>query len=135
MVTLLRLRRGLEIEILADLMEVSASHISRDVTIWFHLLGRDLLFLIKWPTRHQVQSTLPKAFCGYPRTRVIIDCTEFQLQRPSLSSVQIKTFFSYKNRNTAKCPIGITPRGPFHMCLICRQVQFQTRRLWKCLGI
>lgn len=96
-VTLLRLRRGLEMEFLADLMAVSTSLISRIVTTWFHLLGRELSFLVQWPTKQQVQSNLPRAFRFFPKTRVIIDCTEFQLQRPSLPSVQRKTYSSYKH--------------------------------------
>lgn len=113
LVTLLRLRRGLEVDQLSDLIGVASSSISRIVTTWLYLLSRELQFLVKWPSRRQVQKVLPSSFRHFQRTRVILDCTEFQLQKPSLPSVQRKSYSSYKHRNTAKCLVGVTPRGTF----------------------
>ncbi|KAK7101626.1 uncharacterized protein [Littorina saxatilis] len=113
LVVLVRLRRALEVNMLSDLMGVSSSLVSRIFITWIHMLSRELCFLIKWPTRARVLSRLPRAFRFFPKTRVIIDCTEFQLQKPSLPSVQRKTYSSYKHRNTAKCLVGVTPRGAF----------------------
>lgn len=113
LVTLLRLRRGLEVDQLSDLIGVASSSISRIVTTWLHLLSRELKFLVKWPSRRQVQKVLPSSFRHFQRTRVILDCTEFQLQTPSLPSVQRKSYSSYKHRNTAKCLVGVTHRGTF----------------------
>ena len=45
----------------------------------------------------------------YERTRVIIDCTELFIQRPSAPDVQQLTYSTYKSHNTAKALIGITP--------------------------
>lgn len=45
----------------------------------------------------------------YPNTRVIIDCTEIFIQRPTSTNVQQLTWSSYKQNNTAKALIGVTP--------------------------
>ena len=47
----------------------------------------------------------------YPTTRVIIDATEVFIQQPSLPELQQRTFSSYKNHNTFKALIGISPSG------------------------
>jgi len=47
----------------------------------------------------------------YPSTRCIIDATEVFIQKPQNPSAQQLTFSSYKNHNTFKALIGITPSG------------------------
>ena len=65
-----------------------------------------------WPSRDYIQSTMPKAFRdSYPSTRVIIDCTELFIERPTSFRSQSATYSSYKNHNTAKGLIGISPAG------------------------
>ena len=55
---------------------------------------------------------MPKEFKEqFPMTRVIIDGTEIPIQKPSNISDQSATWSSYKNRNTLKCLVGISPRG------------------------
>ena len=67
-----------------------------------------------WPSRAQVQSTMPAQFkCQYPNTRIIIDATEIYIQSTSNPSAQQLNFSSYKNHNTAKAMAGITPSGAF----------------------
>ena len=54
---------------------------------------------------------MPKEFAPYPNTRIIIDCTEFFIQRPSSLQSQCETFSHYKHHNTFKVLIGISPGG------------------------
>ncbi|XP_068676861.1 uncharacterized protein [Montipora foliosa] len=46
-------------------------------------------------------------------TRVIIDCTEFFIEKPSSPSAQKATWSDYKHHNTVKSLVGITPSGAF----------------------
>ena len=46
-----------------------------------------------------------------PSTRVIIDCTEFPIEKPSDPDSQRCTWSTYKNRNTFKLLVGISPSG------------------------
>jgi hypothetical protein len=47
----------------------------------------------------------------YPKTRVIIDWTEIFIEMSTSCRSQSITFSSYKNHNTAKDLIGISPNG------------------------
>lgn len=47
----------------------------------------------------------------YPSTRCIIDATEIFIEQPSSPTAQQLTFSTYKNHNTLKALIGITPSG------------------------
>ena len=111
--TLVRLRRGFEVEVISDLFGIHPSSISRIFTTWINFLYLELQFLLSWPSKEQVKATLPKQFKPFPKTRVVIDCTEFFVQKPSLPSLQRLTWSSYKHHNTFKSLIGITPTGTF----------------------
>jgi DDE superfamily endonuclease len=55
---------------------------------------------------------MPQEFKAlFPSTKVVIDGTEIPIQKPSNIQEQSATWSSYKNRNTLKCLIGISPRG------------------------
>ena len=55
---------------------------------------------------------MPQVFKDqYPSTRVIIDATEIFIEQPHLPEIQKMTFSSYKNHNTYKALIGISPSG------------------------
>ena len=55
---------------------------------------------------------MPKSFSGmYPNTRVVIDATEIYVEKPSLPDIQQMTFSNYKNSNTFKVLVGISPSG------------------------
>ena len=47
----------------------------------------------------------------YPMTRVVLDATEIFIEKPSLPDVQQMTFSSYRNDNTFKALVGISPSG------------------------
>ena len=65
-----------------------------------------------WPPRALIHSCIPKAFKEkYPSTRVIIDATELFIEQPSLPELQQLTFSNYKNHNTYKGLVGISPSG------------------------
>jgi hypothetical protein len=111
--TLVRIRRGLDVEVLSDIFGVHASAISRIFSTWINFLYQELRFLISWPSREQIIKSLPKQFKHFPKTRSIIDCTEFFIQKPSLPSSQCITWSQYKHRNTFKALVSISPTGTF----------------------
>ncbi|KAK3106344.1 hypothetical protein FSP39_018181, partial [Pinctada imbricata] len=65
------------------------------------------------PSKEQVLMNLPKCFKYFSNTRIVIDCTEFYVQKPSLPSSQPVTWSSYKHQNTLKLLEGISPSGTF----------------------
>ena len=64
-----------------------------------------------WPHREIVKVNLPLPFSRYPRTRAIIDCTEYFIQKPIRPAAQKVTWSSYKHSNTFKQLIAISPSG------------------------
>ena len=47
----------------------------------------------------------------YPLTRVVLDCTELFIEKPSCFRAQSETYSSYKSHNTAKGLVAIAPNG------------------------
>ena len=65
-----------------------------------------------WPTREQVDQTMPQTFKdSYPKTHVIIDCTEFYCEAPKSLELKGNMYSDYKGRETYKALVGITPSG------------------------
>ena len=65
-----------------------------------------------WPPRPLVNSFMPKVLKDlYPSTRVIIDAIEVFIETPSLPELQQMTYSSYKNHNTYKSLVEISPGG------------------------
>lgn len=63
---------------------------------------------------------MPEAFKKeYPNTRVIIDTAEFYVDHSSSLLSQACTFSAYKNKNTVKVLIGITPSGAISFVFKC----------------
>jgi len=115
--TLMRLRLDLPILLIADLFTVSASHVTEITITWIAYLNQTLVpALIVWPSQEQIRSRMPLGFKlgGYGRTRTVIDCTEFYIDRPGNKEEQYRTYSSYKSHNTLKCLIGVNPNGAFN---------------------
>ena len=109
---MVRLRLGLNVEDLADRFYVSSSTISRIFTTWINLMYVKFKELPMWMSRSKVDKWMPSCFKKwYPSTRVIIDATEFFIQKPSSLARQSATWSSYKNHNTFKVLVGISPDG------------------------
>ena len=100
---------GLDI---ANRFGISHAQYSRIETTWLGFLYHRMRALPIWASREHVQKTMPQAFKDtYPKTRVITDCTEIYIEMPTSFRSQSATYSSYKNHNTAKGLIEISPAG------------------------
>ena len=107
-----RLRCGFLLQDLAHRYGMPPAHISRIWTTWITNLHHHLRALPIWPSRQFVDANMPTCFKQtFPKTRVIIDCTEFLIEMPSSCRSQSVTFSNYKHHNTAKSLLGISPNG------------------------
>ena len=112
--TLVRLRLGLLVQHLSDVFAISNSSVSKVFTTWICFLAiilKDVLLI--WPSKESVRKNLPQSFKSYPSTRVVIDCTEIFIQKPTSPTAQRATWSEYKSHNTKKTLVGITPSGFF----------------------
>ena len=110
--TCARLRCGYPLEDFADRFKVSTTTLSRIFTTWINLMFVKFRELQVLPYRHKVDVNMPSCFKSMcPSTRIVIDCTEFYMQRPSSLESQSASFSAYKNTNTCKLLVGISPDG------------------------
>lgn len=109
---LVYLRTGISQNFLAHLFQTQQCAVSKICTKLSDIIYEKIKRIPIWPSRDQLQKKMPPAFFKlYPNCRVVIDCTEFKIQRPSSPEMQQATFSYYKNTNTLKAMVGITPSG------------------------
>ena len=67
--------------------------------------------IFPFPTQELVRKNMPKEFAEFSTTRIILDCTELFIQRPSAMLAQSDTWSDYKHHNTWKLLVGVMPNG------------------------
>ncbi|GFY62423.1 uncharacterized protein TNIN_269761 [Trichonephila inaurata madagascariensis] len=88
------------------------STVSRDFNFVTDVLYEKLKLQDVFLFKDQVILYMPPPFRMYSKNvRIIDDCTEIEVQKPSSPMEQQMTFSRYKNFNTFKGMIGITPNG------------------------
>ncbi len=67
---------------------------------------------VVWLDKPTIQARMPQAFKAlYPNTRVIIDASEIECERPTSVRQRVLMYSNYKARFTVKFLIGIAPSG------------------------
>lgn len=112
LLTLVKLRHNFPESDLGNRFGISQSSVSRIFTTWVLCLYHSFREVNIWPSRRLVNMFMPESFAKkYPSTRVVIDATEFAIEKPANPDVQAATWSSYKNMNTLKLLVGVTPNG------------------------
>jgi len=107
-----RLHAGLLVEDLADRFQISVSTCSRIFLAWINLLYVVLGSVNIWPSSECVSKFRPVLMKDkFPSVRVIVDCTEIFVQKPSSLVANTQFFSSYKSHATFKGLLGIAPHG------------------------
>ena len=97
---------------LAQRFSISQSTVSRIFSTWTLCLYYTFKEINIWPSRALINKYMPKDFQDkFPSTRVVIDATEFPLEKPSNPDIQAATWSNYKNHNTLKLLVGVSPNG------------------------
>ena len=119
--TLIKLKRASANEDLAERFNLSSKYVSSIVITWVNLMAATFRKTNTWLSKKKVRKLMPNSFKPiYSDVRVIVDCTELEIERPSDFEIQSATYSTYISRNTVKGLIGLSPTG---QCL------YQT--LWK----
>ena len=111
LLVLMRLKAGLFVQDLTDRFGVSISSVSRICITWINLLYFELKDILPFPSQELVRKNMPEEFAEFASTRIILDCTELFIQRPSAMLAQSETWSDYKHHNTWKLLVGVTPNG------------------------
>jgi hypothetical protein len=82
---------------------ISQTTVSRIVISWTRFVYSVVSSIDLWPSKDQIQEALPfEMKKNYPSVRVIVDCTEFEIEQSNNPQAQQDTWSTYKNTNTAK---------------------------------
>ncbi|XP_075967277.1 uncharacterized protein LOC142970741 [Anarhichas minor] len=109
---LCHLRQGFLVQDLATRFNVSQATVSRICITWTNFLYCMLGSILVWPSREKVNELLPLSFKNtFPRTRVILDCTELHVKRATSKVLNSETYPYYKGTITFKSLVGISPYG------------------------
>jgi hypothetical protein len=111
--TLLRLRRGMNVQTLAYIYDSSETLIRNIFKTWIMFLYchfKDYKHLM-FPSRENLRQSIPKVFRKFKNIRASIDCTEFFCEMPQNFAQQGNIFSSYKHHCTFKCLIAVNPSG------------------------
>lgn len=113
LLTLMKLRLNLPNYDLGFRFCVHETTVSRILIKWLQIMDVRLTPLIVWPTKENVQKTMP--WCFMPQYGLdvtsIIDCFEIFIEKPSDLLCRAATWSNYKHYNTAKYLISVTPQG------------------------
>ncbi|XP_052775013.1 uncharacterized protein LOC128213399 isoform X2 [Mya arenaria] len=109
---LCRVRVGLLECDIARRFNISIDTVNMLITTWANFLHLRLGSMNIWPSREQVDKTMPIPFKGkYPTTRVIIECIGIKTEMASSLLSKSQTYSNYKSSNTLKGLIGTAPCG------------------------
>ncbi len=112
LMVLVRLRLNMEVQYLAYHFGIHTSNISRTFRKWVNVMYERLKPLFNWPGREELYRTMPMEFKRkFSKCVVIIDCFEIFMERPAALMARAQTWSNYKQHNTCKLLIGITPQG------------------------
>ena len=133
---LVRIKLGLFEQDLAHSFLLHISSVSRKITTWanylYFLLGTQPI----WPSRSQINQSMPEEFQKlYPTTRVILDCTEIFVQTPSSLLLQSQLYSSYKSNTTLKGLVGIAPHGAITFVSSLYTGAISDKEITRCSGI
>lgn len=96
---------------LAVLFKISKTQCTSMFYSTVSLLAVALKRAIYWPSKEEVLKNMPKCFGKFKNTRVVLDCTEIQIQRLKCLKCRVRSYSHYKGTQTIKYLIGITPSG------------------------
>lgn len=111
--TQMRMRLNLPLHFLSYIFHVPKRSAGRIFNSTLNTLHHRLPGFVWWPTKDQIQISLPMCFQNsqYRNCTSIIDCFEIFIERPKNLKARAQTYSQYKHHNTAKFLISITPQG------------------------
>jgi hypothetical protein len=115
----IRLRRAADVQELVSLVQstfiilfyflgsffknLSQPTVIRLIIAWTRFVYSVVSSVSLGQSKEQVKNNLPfEMKKNYPTVRVIVDCTEFEIEQPKNPQAQQNTWSTYKNTNTAK---------------------------------
>jgi len=111
-IVLVKLKTGRMNQDLAYSFGVSTGFISELMTTWLSFLSTELKMLFEMPDCDEAMRSdgVPAVFGKTAHLVAIIDCTELMLQKASDLHERKRTFSNYKNHDTVKFMVSMSPQ-------------------------
>ncbi|XP_023217989.1 uncharacterized protein LOC111620308 [Centruroides sculpturatus] len=111
LLTLCKLKLNITFICIALLFKIPESTCRRYFKETLIVLEAVLKSAIYWPSKREVLQNLPLSFSNYTNVQIILDCTEFAVEKTKCLRCRICTYSHYKGDNTIKVLIGVSPAG------------------------
>ena len=112
LLVMVKLRQNFDFAHIGNLFSISQQDASALFNNWIQYMFFRCSSVSWWPHRDTIIEMMPENYRKeFPNTLVIIDGTEFKIQRPSSLTRQSQCYSDYKSSNTLKALVGIEPRG------------------------
>lgn len=112
LMVLLKLRHNRPIYELGKTFACTEKMVYALLVTWIRFMSLQWREIDIWPSKDMVRFYSPLDFKKkFPTTRVVVDGAEMPIKKPAVPLGQQVTFSTYKNRNTAKVLVGVTPGG------------------------
>lgn len=108
---LVRLKTLVSFKCLAILFGISDTTVHRYFYATLRVMAAVLEAAVTWPSKAEVLNNEPKCFAAYRDVRVVLDCTEVEVEKSHCASCRILTYSHYKGTHTLKVLIGVSPGG------------------------
>ena len=103
--TLVKLKHNVKFEYLADQIGIPETTVIDYVWKWINNSHTKLQYMIQWPDRDHIFSTMPPAMKSlYPRLTAIIDCFEMFIETPSNHRAHAQCWSNYKKTYHCQIP-------------------------------
>lgn len=111
---LMKLKLDMPLYDLSNRFKISRTTVQNIFMTYLHVI-HEVLFkgmMKDIPSIEKNQSCLPESFGDFANCRIILDCTEFNIEKPrtDLNAAGL-TYSNYKHNLTAKFLIGVAPNG------------------------
>ncbi|KAM7282233.1 uncharacterized protein ISCGN_002383 [Ixodes scapularis] len=111
LLTFMKLYHDVTFSLLAVLFGVHRTTVSNIFKESIVILASILEHAVFWPDKDSVVSCLTTYFWEYKDTRMVLDCTEIEIERPKDLMSRLLTYSHYKRTYTAKVLVSETPGG------------------------
>ncbi|XP_040072694.2 uncharacterized protein LOC115318852 [Ixodes scapularis] len=111
LLTFMKLYHDVKFSLLAVLFGVHRTTVSNIFKESIVILASILEHAVFWPDKESVVSCLTTYFWEYKDTRMVLDCTEIEIERPKDIMSILLTYSHYKQTYTAKVLVSETPGG------------------------
>lgn len=111
LLVMIKLRLGLLDKDLEYRFKISSSTVSKICKTWIEFMFRHVQSFILMPKLKKLQKNAPECFQSFADVRIILDCTEIDIETPSSSNNQSPTYSGYKSQSTFKVLLGMSITG------------------------